>query len=177
MSEIPYLPVITVLISFPASLMTSCQKKIKRRPEHPLHHNLRYIFSRHHGNGTCRSWWQGHRIHTRLWRGRYLTSCWGAALLNPYRLTGGMVHLTHQAFMKDRRFFCDGAVSVQTQTGKKNISEMDGTRKIIHLPVSAFTIPAVGMAGIPMGIVPKTPYTPLQLVIVSVCKFMGAVQV
>jgi len=94
--------------------------------------------------------------------------------VNPYRLTGGMVHLTHQAFKKDTRFFCTGAVSVQT--GKKNISEMDGTRKKIHLPVSAFTIPAAGMAGIPMGIVPKTPYTPLQLVIVSVCTFMGAVQ-
>jgi NADH:ubiquinone oxidoreductase subunit 5 (subunit L)/multisubunit Na+/H+ antiporter MnhA subunit len=40
-----------------------------------------------------------------------------------------MVHLTHQAFMKDTRFFCTGAVSVQTQTGKKKISEMDGTRK------------------------------------------------
>ena len=175
MSEIPYVPVIKVRISFPASLRTSCQKKMRRRPEHFLHHNLCSIFSRHHADGTCRSWWQGHRIHTRLWRGRYLTSCWGAALLNPYRLTGGMVHLTHQAFMKDTRFFCTGAVSVQTQTGKKKISEMDGTRKKIHLPVSAFTIPAVGIAGIPMVIVPTTPYTPLQLVIVSVCTFMGAV--
>jgi len=29
MSEIPYSPVITVLTSFPASLMTLCQKKLK----------------------------------------------------------------------------------------------------------------------------------------------------
>ncbi|ATZ61836.2 MAG: monovalent cation/H+ antiporter subunit D family protein [Methanosarcinales archaeon Met12] len=71
----------------------------------------------------------------------------GAALLSPYGLTGGMVHITHQAFMKITLFFCAGAILVQT--GKKNISEMDGIGKKMPLTMAAFAIAAVGMMGIP----------------------------
>ena len=71
----------------------------------------------------------------------------GAALLSPYGLTGGMVHITHQAFMKITLFFCAGAILVQT--GKKNISEMDGIGKKMPLTMAAFAIAAVGMVGIP----------------------------
>jgi len=71
----------------------------------------------------------------------------GAALLNPYGLIGGMVHITHQAFMKITLFFCAGAISVQT--GKKKISEMDGIGKKMPLTMAAFAITALGMVGMP----------------------------
>ncbi len=71
----------------------------------------------------------------------------GAALLSPYGLTGGMAHITHHAFMKITLFFCAGAILVQT--GKKNISEMDGIGKKMPLTMAAFAVAAVGMMGIP----------------------------
>lgn len=72
----------------------------------------------------------------------------GAALLSPYGLMGGMVHITHQAFMKITLFFCTGAILVQTD--KKNISEMDGIGKKMPLTMAAFAIAALGMIGIPL---------------------------
>lgn len=71
----------------------------------------------------------------------------GTALLSPYALTGGMIHITHQAFMKITLFFCAGAI--YAQTGKRNIREMDGISKKMPLTMAAFAITAVGMVGIP----------------------------
>ena len=71
----------------------------------------------------------------------------GAALLSPYGLMGGMIHITHHAFMKITLFFCAGAILVQT--GKKNISEMDGIGEKMPLTMAAFAIAAAGMMGIP----------------------------
>ena len=49
--------------------------------------------------------------------------------------------------MKITLFFCAGAIFVKT--GKENISEMGGIGRRMPLTLGAFTVGAVGMAGIP----------------------------
>ncbi len=72
----------------------------------------------------------------------------GIALLTPYGLVGGLLHIPAHAFMKLTLFFCAGAIHVETHTD--DISEMAGIGKRMPLTMSAFAIAAAGMAGIPL---------------------------
>ncbi|MDI6639928.1 MAG: monovalent cation/H+ antiporter subunit D family protein [Methanocellales archaeon] len=71
----------------------------------------------------------------------------GAALLSPSALSGGVVHIAHQGFMKITLFFCAGAILVQT--GKRNMSEMNGIGRKMPLTMMGFTMCAFGMIGTP----------------------------
>ncbi|MEF8786773.1 MAG: proton-conducting transporter membrane subunit [Haloarculaceae archaeon] len=72
----------------------------------------------------------------------------GMALLTPYGIVGGLLHIPAHAFMKLTLFFCAGAIHVETHTD--DISRMAGIGKRMPLTMTAFTIAAAGMAGIPL---------------------------
>ncbi len=71
----------------------------------------------------------------------------GLALLTQNSVTGGIIHIIHQALMKNTLFFCAGAIFVQT--GKKNISEMGGLAKRMPITMGIFAVSALGVVGIP----------------------------
>jgi len=71
----------------------------------------------------------------------------GVALLSPNSLTGGLLHISNHAFMKITLFFTAGAIYVKTHV--ENISQMDGIGRQMPLTMGAFTVGALGMAGIP----------------------------
>jgi multicomponent Na+:H+ antiporter subunit D len=71
----------------------------------------------------------------------------GVALLSPAGITGGLLHIPAHAFMKLTLFFCAGAIHVETHTDY--ISNMAGIGKRMPLTMTAFTVAAAGMAGIP----------------------------
>ncbi|MDO9586180.1 MAG: monovalent cation/H+ antiporter subunit D family protein [Syntrophales bacterium] len=71
----------------------------------------------------------------------------GAALLSPASLTGGLMHITNHATMKITLFFCAGAIYVKHH--KEKISELDGIGRVMPWTMGAFTVGAIGLAGIP----------------------------
>ncbi|SEV82698.1 proton-conducting transporter transmembrane domain-containing protein [Natrinema salifodinae] len=71
----------------------------------------------------------------------------GLSLLHPYAIVGALFHIPAHAFAKLTLFFCAGAIHVETHTDY--ISEMAGIGKRMPLTMSAFTIGAAGMAGLP----------------------------
>jgi len=71
----------------------------------------------------------------------------GIALLSPFGIKGAMVHIPFHGFMKITLFLCAGAVMVVT--GKKQISQMAGVGKQMPVTMTAFTIGAIGMCGVP----------------------------
>jgi multicomponent Na+:H+ antiporter subunit D len=71
----------------------------------------------------------------------------GAALLSPTAFTGGILHIATHATMKITLFFCAGAIYVNLH--KENISELKGIGKVMPWTMGAFTIGAMGLAGIP----------------------------
>src|SRR6056297_859840 len=71
----------------------------------------------------------------------------GLSMLHPYAIVGALFHLPAHAFAKLTLFFCAGAIHVETHTDY--ISEMAGIGKRMPLTMSAFTIGAAGMAGLP----------------------------
>ncbi len=71
----------------------------------------------------------------------------GAALLSPAGFTGGMMHIAFHATMKITLFFCAGAIYVNLH--RENISELDGIGKVMPWTMGAFTVSAIGLAGIP----------------------------
>ena len=71
----------------------------------------------------------------------------GAALLTPDGMQGAMLHIPFHAYMKITLFLCAGAILVAT--GKTRISEMAGIGKRMPVTMLAFSIGAIGMAGIP----------------------------
>ena len=71
----------------------------------------------------------------------------GAALLAPGALLGGVLHLSAHAFMKITLFFCAGAIYVHAH--RTEISQLDGLGKVMPWTFGAFTIGALGLAGIP----------------------------
>lgn len=72
----------------------------------------------------------------------------GIALLTPYGIVGGLLHIPAHAFMKLTLFFCAGAIHVATHTDY--ISKMAGIGKRMPLTMTAFSIAAAGMAGLPL---------------------------
>lgn len=101
----------------------------------------------------------------------------GAALLSPTGLTGGLMHIATHATMKITMFFCAGAIYVNLH--KENISEMDGIGRAMPWTMGAFTIAAIGLAGIPpvngfvskwflgVGALESGEYTALAVLLVS----------
>ena len=71
----------------------------------------------------------------------------GAALLSPAGFTGSMMHIAFHATMKITLFFCAGAIYVNLH--RENISELDGIGKVMPWTMGAFTVGAIGLAGIP----------------------------
>jgi formate hydrogenlyase subunit 3/multisubunit Na+/H+ antiporter MnhD subunit len=72
----------------------------------------------------------------------------GLAVLNPWSLVGGLLHIPAHAFMKLTLFFCAGAIHVETHTD--DISNMAGIGRRMPLTMTAFGVAALGMAGIPL---------------------------
>lgn len=72
----------------------------------------------------------------------------GLALLHPFAIVGGLLHIPAHAFMKLTLFFCAGAIHVETHTDK--ISEMAGIGRRMPVTMGAFAVAAAGMAGIPL---------------------------
>ena len=71
----------------------------------------------------------------------------GAALLSPASLIGGLLHIANHATMKITLFFCAGAIYVKHH--KEKISELDGIGRAMPWTMGAFTLGAVGLAGMP----------------------------
>ncbi|ABA57780.1 complex I subunit 5 family protein [Nitrosococcus oceani] len=71
----------------------------------------------------------------------------GIALLNPVATIGAMAHLVHQGLMKITLFFCAGNLA-QT-LGIHRISEMAGVGRRMPWTMTAFTLGALGMIGVP----------------------------
>lgn len=71
----------------------------------------------------------------------------GAALLSADAVRGSMIHIAFHGFMKITLFLCAGAIYVKTH--KEYISEMDGIGRQMPFTMGAFTIGALGLAGVP----------------------------
>ena len=71
----------------------------------------------------------------------------GVSLLSPDAWTGGLLHLVNHATLKITLFFCAGAIYAKTHI--ENISQLNGIAKQMPLTLGAFTLAAIGLAGIP----------------------------
>jgi multicomponent Na+:H+ antiporter subunit D len=71
----------------------------------------------------------------------------GAAIAGPIATVGGLVHLVHQGLMKITMFFCAG--NLAETLGIHKVSELAGAGKRMPLTMTAFTIAALGMIGLP----------------------------
>jgi multicomponent Na+:H+ antiporter subunit D len=71
----------------------------------------------------------------------------GTALLGPAATVGATVHLIHQGIMKITLFFCAGVFA--EARGIHDIREMSGVGRSMPLTMSAFTLGAFGMIGVP----------------------------
>jgi multicomponent Na+:H+ antiporter subunit D len=71
----------------------------------------------------------------------------GTAIAGPIATIGGMVHLVHQGLMKITLFFCAG--NLAETLGIHKVSELDGVGRRMPITMSAFTIAALGMIGLP----------------------------
>jgi multicomponent Na+:H+ antiporter subunit D len=71
----------------------------------------------------------------------------GISLLSPDAWTGGLLHLVNHATLKITLFFCAGAIYAKTHI--ENISQLNGIAKQMPLTLGAFTLAAIGLAGIP----------------------------
>jgi multicomponent Na+:H+ antiporter subunit D len=66
---------------------------------------------------------------------------------HPAALIGGLVHLVHQGLMKITLFFCAGNLAETLEVHK--ISEMSGVGRRMPWTMTAFTVGAFGMIGLP----------------------------
>lgn len=71
----------------------------------------------------------------------------GVAIIGPFSTVGGIVHLVHQGLMKITLFFCAG--NLAETLGIHKISEMRGVGQRMPWTMTAFTIGALGMIGVP----------------------------
>lgn len=71
----------------------------------------------------------------------------GVAMLGPIAGVGALVHLVHQGLMKVTLFYCAG--NFAETLGIHHISEMDGVGRRMPLTMTAFTLGALGMIGVP----------------------------
>jgi len=71
----------------------------------------------------------------------------GASLLSPLGFTGSILHISAHATMKITLFFCAGAIYVNLH--KENIPDLNGIAKVMPFTMAAFTLAALGLAGVP----------------------------
>jgi multicomponent Na+:H+ antiporter subunit D len=71
----------------------------------------------------------------------------GLVIYGPSATIGGLVHLVHQGVMKITLFFCAGSFS--ETLGLHRIDELDGVGWRMPWTMTAFTIAAFGMIGVP----------------------------
>lgn len=71
----------------------------------------------------------------------------GVALLTPSAITGGIMHIVLHAFGKITLFFTAGSIYVATH--KTEISQLDGIGRKMPFTMTAFTLGALSMIGIP----------------------------
>ena len=71
----------------------------------------------------------------------------GVASVGPLAAIGGIVHLVHQGLMKITLFFCAGNLAKTLDIQK--VSQMDGVAKRMPWTMTAFTLGALGMIGVP----------------------------
>jgi formate hydrogenlyase subunit 3/multisubunit Na+/H+ antiporter MnhD subunit len=71
----------------------------------------------------------------------------GVVLADPFAAIGGIVHLVHQGLMKITLFFCAGNLS--ETLGVHEISQMNGIARRMPWTMTAFTVAAFGMIGVP----------------------------
>ncbi|MFY9268477.1 MAG: monovalent cation/H+ antiporter subunit D family protein [Candidatus Manganitrophaceae bacterium] len=71
----------------------------------------------------------------------------GASLLSPSGMTGGIMHIANHAISKITLFFCAGSIYVASH--KTNISQMKGIGRKMPWTMTAFTIGALSMIGVP----------------------------
>jgi multicomponent Na+:H+ antiporter subunit D len=71
----------------------------------------------------------------------------GVAVIGPSATVGGVVHLVHQGLMKITLFFCAG--NMAETLGVHRISELNGVGRRMPLTMTAFTVAAFGMIGVP----------------------------
>lgn len=101
----------------------------------------------------------------------------GAALLSEAGFMGGMLHIAFHATMKITLFFVAGAIAVNLH--RKQISQLNGIGRVMPWTMGAFTVGAIGLAGIPpingfvskwylgMGSVQADNLVPLAILVVS----------
>ncbi|GGC91678.1 cation:proton antiporter [Halopseudomonas salina] len=71
----------------------------------------------------------------------------GVALLGPLAAVAALAHLVHQGLMKVTLFYCAG--NFAETLGIHRIREMDGVGKRMPVTMTAFTLGALGMIGVP----------------------------
>ena len=71
----------------------------------------------------------------------------GASVLAPAAIVGALVHLVHQGIMKITLFFCAG--NFAETVGVHRVDEMNGLGRRMPWTMTAFTIAAFGMIGLP----------------------------
>ncbi|MDP1808084.1 MAG: proton-conducting transporter membrane subunit [Actinomycetota bacterium] len=71
----------------------------------------------------------------------------GISLLTPFGLTGGVLHIFNHALMKGSLFLAAGVII--HQTGLRNLEDLSGIGKRLPLTMTAFTLSAFSMIGIP----------------------------
>jgi multicomponent Na+:H+ antiporter subunit D len=71
----------------------------------------------------------------------------GIALVGVTATTGGLVHLVNQGLMKITLFFCAGNLAETLKISR--VSQMRGVGRRMPLTMTAFTVAALGMIGLP----------------------------
>jgi multicomponent Na+:H+ antiporter subunit D len=71
----------------------------------------------------------------------------GVAIAGPSSTIGGVVHLVHQGLMKITLFFCAGNLAETLHVHR--ISDLDGVARRMPWTMTAFTVAAFGMMGVP----------------------------
>lgn len=72
----------------------------------------------------------------------------GAALMTPAGLAGGLSHMIFHAFIKITLFYCAGAVL--TVTHREYVKELDGLGRKMPVVFAAFTVGSLALTGIPL---------------------------
>ena len=71
----------------------------------------------------------------------------GVAIFGPIAMIGGIVHIVHQGMMKITLFFCAG--NFAETLGIHKITELNGVGRRMPWTMTAFTIGALGLIGLP----------------------------
>lgn len=71
----------------------------------------------------------------------------GVALLTPFGIAGGIIHIANHAFAKITLFFCAGAIYVAAH--QKKISRMGGLGRAMPWTFGTFAIASLSMIGVP----------------------------